>query len=203
MANDSATIGYLQPVDAIPYDDALEDLIQAVVVGVTGLAGDRVRPRWQQGTKPPPLPPAEVDWCAIGIVGDIVTDGDVAIEHDGDGDAGLGDDDLTNWETIPVLASFYGPNALSFATRFRDGLKLPQNREPMWINAGFVIGNISDRISNLPDQRNAQWVHRYDLPVTFRRATTRTYTVRNLVEAEITIGTDTGYVSDVTVIAQP
>lgn len=198
---DSTTLGYLLPADTILTDDALEDALQSVVVGVTGLAGQLVRPRWQPD--PPPLPDVNVNWCAIGIVGDIETLGDAAIEHQPDADAGLGTDDLTNWEALPILASFYGPSAMLYAARFRDGLKLPQNREPMWVNGGLVVGNVADRITNRPEQRNDQWIHRYDLSVTFRRAITRTYTVRNLVEADITLGTDTGLVSDVTVIVQP
>lgn len=204
MANDSTALGYLLPTDTIANDDGLEDLIHDILAGITGLAGDLVRPRWQQGTKPPALPDADVTWCAAGIVGDITSDGDADIEHDADADAGLGADDVTRWEDIPILASFYGPAAMATAARLRDGLKLPQNREPMWINAGMVLGNVSDRLTNLPELRNAQWVHRYDLSLMFRRAVTRTYTVRNLVEASGTIQTDNGLdAAYSTVIVQP
>lgn len=47
--NNSATGGYLSPLD-IPEpeeDTALEDVLQRWLVGITRLAGERIRPRWQ------------------------------------------------------------------------------------------------------------------------------------------------------------
>lgn len=188
MANDSASGGYLLPTDSVVNDDALEDLLQSVVVGITGLPGDLVRPRWQPD--PPPLPDVAVNWCAIGSI-DFDTEGTASIEHDPDADAGMGQDDLTTWETFDVVASFYGPNSQRYAGILRDGLQIGQNREAMWL-AGNLVHRSAYKVENRPDLRNDQWVRRYDVRCTFARAVNRTYTVRNLLTASGTIETDNG-----------
>lgn len=196
---DSSTGGYLLPTDTILTDDALEDLLQSVVVGITGLPGPMVRPRWQD--PPPSLPPVTADWCAIGAI-EFRTTGTAAFEHLPDADDGLGVDELTRWEHFDVIASFYGPNSQRYASRYRDGLQVAQNREAMWLNGNIVVQATLD-LENRPDLRNDQWVGRYDVRTTFARAITRTYTVRNLVEADGTLTTDTGVSTDFTVTVQP
>src|ERR1022692_10145 len=47
-------------------DDALDALLQGLVVGVTAIPGNLVRPRWQP--VPPPQPDQNTNWCAIGVV---------------------------------------------------------------------------------------------------------------------------------------
>src|SRR5574340_383319 len=88
MANTSATGGYLSPdASALPLEgDALDALLQGMVVGITGLPGAMVRPRWQSVV--PKQPEPTVDWCAIGITTSDRTDYPVE-EHDGTGDGEL------------------------------------------------------------------------------------------------------------------
>jgi len=67
MPNDSTTGGYIVPgtpeLDA--YDATLEDIIQGALAGITGLAGNLVRPKWQP--EPANQPDKSVDWCAFGL----------------------------------------------------------------------------------------------------------------------------------------
>lgn len=199
MANDSASGGYLLPTDTVIDDQALQDLLQGAVVGITGLPGPMVRPRWQ--TDPPPLPAVGADWAAIGAIS-FDTEGNAYIEHLDEEDSGLGTDELTNWEAFDVIVSFYGPNAQRSAGRFRDGIQVPQNREALWTNGNIVYVDARGP-ENLPDLRNDQWVQRYDIRARFRRAVSRTYTVRNLVEASGTIQADTGTTENFAVTVQP
>lgn len=197
---DSTVAGYLLPTDSVQNDVELEDILQGAVVGVTGLPGRYVIPRWQED--PPPLPPVNVNWCAIGSI-DFDTEGTASIDHLPNADGGLGNDELTQWETFDVIASFYGPDSQAYASRFRDGLQIGQNREAMWVSANMVFRSAA-RVENRPDVRNDQWIRRYDVRCTFARALTRTYTVRNLIEAEGTITADTGLVTAfTTVTVQP
>ena len=107
MANTSATGGYLSPdVVSPPLEgDDLDDEFQEAVVGITGLAGSLVRPRWQPGN--PKQPEPTVDWCAIGITTQ-TPDATPHIQHSG---AGNGKDTLKRHELINVLCTFYGPNS--------------------------------------------------------------------------------------------
>jgi len=68
MLNDSTTGGPLLPLLPPPApleDDALDDFLQTLVVGLTGLPATMVSPRWQ--TPERTRPKSMVDWCAIGV----------------------------------------------------------------------------------------------------------------------------------------
>lgn len=185
MANTSATGGYLLPgATSPPLQDAdLDALIQKVVVGLTGLPGSLVRPRWQPVV--PKQPDPGTDWCAIGVT--VLDDDDYpSLEHDGAGD---GQDQFSKHETIEVLASFYGPYAGTYAAQFRDGLYVPQNREAL------IAANLSlldaGRVVPAPELVNQQWVRRFDVDLRLRRKVERTYPVLNLLSAATVIDTDT------------
>ncbi|KAA2237673.1 phage neck terminator protein [Salinarimonas soli] len=186
MANDSSTRGYLAPLGAPPPDDDdLADILQAMVVGITGLDGALVRPRWQP--RPPPVPPVDVNWCAIGIT---ARQGDYlgAVIHDG---AGEGTSTHQRHEDLEVLATFYGPAANGYASRLRDGLSIAQNREPLFLaGIAYVAPGAPVQLS---DEVGALIRRRVDLPLQFRRQTDRTYAVLNLRSAQggITEGTST------------
>lgn len=184
MPNTSATGGYLSPAaSARPLeDDALAAALQAMVVGITGLPGNMVRPRWQPVV--PKQPEVGTDWCAIGVTTDDSTDYPAVI-HDGTGD---GDDQLQRWDEFTVLASFYGPNAMGFADLLRDGLYIAQNREQMQADDMDLI-EVGTR-TTAPDLLNQQWIRRYDLPIRIRRKSVRTYPVLNILSADSTVTTD-------------
>lgn len=180
MANTSATGGYLTPISPpIAEDDALDDIFQELIVGLTALPADLVRPRWQPVDRK--MPDVGVNWCAIGVTTD-EPDNDPYLRHS---PASTGQDTLQRTETIRVLATFYGPNAKGYAKIARDGLHIAQNRTQLEIALLAVI--TTDTIRAVPEQINNQWVRRYDLPLVFRRTVQRTYAIENLVSADVTL----------------
>jgi len=184
MANDSSTGGFISPAgsSAPLQDDALADFLQELVVGITGLPADLVRPRWQSTV--PKQPEATVDWCAIGVTS-IEGDDYPAEVHDGTDD---GSSRFEKHETLNLLASFYGPHAQGNAGMLRDGLYIAQNREAM----AAQNMNLTDAagITAAPDLINQRWVRRYDLPIRFRRKVERVYPILNILSASIDTETD-------------
>jgi hypothetical protein len=177
MANTSASGGYLTPAGTpTPADEALEDILQPMVVGITGLPGKMVRPRWQPGN--PKQPEPDVNWCAIGVM-HTKQDANPAIEHDGAGD---GADQYQRHQDVILLATFYGPNAQAYGQLLSDGMYVPQNGEALRaLNMAFV--EVGDLIA-APDLINQQWVRRYDLRIRLRRKIERTYPVLNILSAD-------------------
>lgn len=206
--NDSSTGGYLTPsVASPPLEDAeLDALIQQMVVGITGLPGNMVRPRWQPVV--PKQPEPSVNWCAIGVttqdsdagpaivhqadfVGNVVlADGTQVAESSGP--VGYGDingrDTYIRHQDIEVLASFYGPNGKRYAQQLSDGLAIPQNREQLGVNDMAFVD--AGAIRAVPEMVNQQWIRRYDMTVRLRRKITRTYAVLNLLSADVQTTTD-------------
>ncbi|MCY1215553.1 hypothetical protein D9M69_119340 [compost metagenome] len=183
MANTSATGGYLTPTAPVPpEDDALDNLLQELVAGVTGLPGNLVRPRWQPTV--PKQPEPSVNWCALGITVQ-TPDAGPAIRHDPAGD---GSDTYIRHQDILLLCTFYGPAAKGYAQRLADGLAIPQNGEQLGLNDMAFVS--AGDIRAAPDFVNQQWVRRYDLTVQLRRKITRTYPVLNLLSAQASTETD-------------
>lgn len=185
MPNTSASGGYLAPPSAAPaYDAALDRVVQQIVVGITGLPGAYVRPRWQPVQ--PKQPDPSVDWCAIGVQS-ITPDDGPAIVHDGAGD---GSDTIRRHEAIEFVASFYGPNGLGSASLLRDGISLPQNVEAI---AAVGLAYIStSQITPAPALVNEQWIRKYDIRLSFRRRVDRAYPVLNLLSAHGTSTPEVG-----------
>lgn len=183
MTNTSATGGFLAPTSAAPAeDDALDDLFAELVVGVTGLDRNLVRPRWE--TEPSAQPAIGIDWCVINVT-QSDPDANAWIGHD---PAGEGTDRMQRHETLSVLASFVGPNASSLVALFRDGMAVAQNREALRAR-GIAFVSVGRSVL-VPDFFNQQWRRRVDLPLTFRRQVNRTYPVLNLLSAEGEVATD-------------
>lgn len=182
MANTSATGGYLAPGGTpLPADVALEDILQPMVAGITGLAGQYVRPRWQPGN--PRQPEPDIDWCAIGVTS-TTNDANPAIEHIGAGD---GEDRYQRHQQVDLLATFYGPNAQGYGQRLSDGIYLPQNSEAIRPH-GMAFVDASELIG-VPELVNQQWVRRYDLRIRLRRKIDRTYQVLNILSADPAVTT--------------
>ncbi|MDH0287680.1 hypothetical protein N7414_01025 [Pseudomonas sp. GD04087] len=177
MANTSASGGYLTPAGIpTPADEALEDILQPMVVGITGLPGKMVRPRWQPGN--PKQPEPNTNWCAIGVM-HTKQDANPAIEHDGTGD---GADQYQRHQDVILLATFYGPNAQAYGQLLSDGMYVPQNGEALRaLNMAFVEAG---ELIAAPDLINQQWVRRYDLRIRLRRKIERTYPVLNILSAD-------------------
>lgn len=180
MANDSTTSGFLAPSASPVYDNPLDDIFQAAVVGITGLPGSLVRPRWQP--EPPQQPAFDVNWCALGAVRSIVDT--FSHEHvDENGDYRVERD-----ETLYVLHSFYGPAAHSNVERLRDGLDVPQNRDTL-AAAGVGVVEIQEA-TILPALLKEKWVRRVDVTVVYRRRTQRAFPVLTVTSAQGSLVTD-------------
>lgn len=187
MSNTSATGGYLSPAASpAPLDDAaLGDFLQAMVVGITGLPGKMVRPRWQQ--TPPNIPARNTDWAAAGVT-ERQPETFAATQHVDD--AGGGYDVLYRNEEISYLVSFYGPNAGSNVGVMSDGLQIPQNLEVLAAQRMGLIESAKPR--RAPELIKNIWMDRYDLEIRFRRQIVRQYTVLTLLSAVGTVVTDSG-----------
>lgn len=182
MANNSATGGYLQPTTPSPaYDLALDVQVQNFVVGITGLDGKLVRPRWQP--RPPAQPERDVNWCAVGIMS-IDTEYGHSTQHRPTGD---GYDEAEAYETLELLASFYGPGCSGLAALLRDGLWVAQNREAMRAQ-GMALLEVR-RVTRLGEDIGGEWRQRADLPIRLSRNVSRSYPVLNLLQAQLALET--------------
>lgn len=184
MATDSSVAGYLNPSAAAPYDDALDDFLQGVIVGLTGLPGSLVRPRWQ--SEPPQRPEFNVNWCSFGLT-DTEVDTFAYERHDPSGE---GPTKVERDEILSFIHSFYGPNAHGIAERFRDGFEIPQNRDVL---SSGGIGLIEvQRAVKVPSLLAERWVPKIDVMVLYRRRTSRSYPVLTIRSAGIEIVTQDG-----------
>lgn len=186
MTNTSATGGYLQPTSppAPPLEDqALDRFVQQVVVGVTGMPGSRVFPRWQPD--PPNLP--DGDWCGAGVL-TRVGDTFASEIHVSDGD---GHDLIHRQEILGCQASFYGSNAGALSSLFRDGLSVAQNREALQ-RAAFGLVEVGEAV-DAPQLTKEKWLRRVDVGFRLRREVLRSYPVLNLLQGQVVLdcGVDT------------
>lgn len=180
MDNTTARPGYLTPTTSPIDQTALENVLQEMVVGVTGLRPDLVRPRWQPN--PPSRPKLKETWAAVGVK---EYQGSTSYKEHGDDSTTIVT--LTDFE---LLASFYGPDALGKATQLRDGLVVDQNRAALRKH-GMAIVHIGNP-RNVPEQKKGKWIPRIDLPLNIQWETRQTFGVRNIASADGTIVTDTG-----------
>lgn len=205
--NDSSTGGFLLPFDPAPLaDQALTVALQNIVAGTTGMPGALIRVMWQ--SIPVKQPEYDVDWAAIGVtVIDSDTNdtqvfnnptisnlpapvGELAL---GVGAAGGGSPIGNSYqlngfmqavenERMNVVVSFFGPNATGNARLLRAGIKMGQNREPLFfIHAGLMsIGTLRW----VPEFVNQQWIPRMDFDFILSRTITRLYAIDPIVSAE-------------------
>lgn len=194
---DSSTGGYLAPVTLAPTDDAgFDQLLQPVLVGITGLDPTLVRRAWQANVDPttglpvtPPDPTRNTDWCSFRTI-DEDADVNPTFIHDGSDNGGLGTSTSLRTEEAQVMVSFYGPNATANASLLRDGFGISQNREAM--RASGVAFVRTERITKVPDLQNGAWIRRADLVFRCRRVAVRTYAIRNVESLSGQIITDQG-----------
>lgn len=166
---------YIQPTSTVslPRGFTLTQFIQTVMVGVSGLSGPFVRPKWQ--VEPPKQPDLDVNWMAIGI--------DICVP-DANGYVWPNQDGSTysqRMETLEVGCSIYGPDALEIYGLIRDGFQIEQNR---WqLNAagmGFIEVTTARKI---PDLFNQRWIERVVTSVFLRREIQRIYAVPTIISA--------------------
>lgn len=173
----SAVAGYLTPVITTQeYDNAFDDFFHGVIVGVTALDKNLVRPRWQED--PPTLPQRTVTWVGFGVVGDAVPD-TFAYEAV---------DKIVRHEVATVLCTFYGPLANTYAALLRDGLALSQNRWELDRENIGLIEAIGPR--TFAESIKDTWVRRADLSIRLRREVGRKYEILSLLSAHGIVHTD-------------
>lgn len=191
MTNTSATGGFLLPNPA-PAPQPLEDaalvaFFQGLVVGLTGLDGTLVRPRWQPVMPTPP--DNATTWVAVGIHSR-EADAFAYTYHDPNASSGAGADVVQRTETLDVLCSVYGPGADGVAALIRDGLSVSQNLEAAEA-AGLSVIDVGPARA-MSTVINTLWYYRLDMMLHFRRLLTRQYPVLNILSADITLVADTG-----------
>lgn len=150
--------------------DALEDLFQATLVGVTGLAGELVRPRWQP--EPPNMPDFADNWCAFGVTV-MPADKFVYLRQVDDETV-----ELECSEELAVLVSFYGPASQRIAGEWRDGLQIDQNRADLQAQAIKLVESLDQR--QVPALLKQVWTKRIDAPSRWRRWVRRRYLVNSI-----------------------
>lgn len=171
MTNTSASGGFLRLSPEQGQHD-LDDVLNDLVAGITGLPGELVRPRWQPD--PPEVPEPDVNWCAFGITQFDPLNMPV-VRHQG---ADEGHDEVIDNEELQAPLSFFGPQHLVMARAFRRGIYVPQNRH-LLRPAGLAFVKVGT-IVVLPAQVALGWRARADLPLTFRLETRSSLPVLNL-----------------------
>jgi hypothetical protein len=190
MANDSSTGGPLQPLGTAspqPLEGAAWlDFLQAWIVGMTGLAGTNVTPRWQ--AEPINIPAAGTAWIAFGVTRRSA-DTYPYVAHISTGD---GHDEMHRHETFTLAISCYDTGSTGqadyYASLLRDGCAVPQNQEYLQAQNCNVIA-YGDLLP-LPVVVNTRWLNRIDFDIVMRREIRRDYAVLNVLEGAGTIKTD-------------
>lgn len=181
-------MGYLRPA-ALPaplQDQALYEALQAAVVGITGLDGTLVRPRWQP--EPSLLPPAATCWIAVGVTDrdadtfpwqGVLEDGTYQMRRN---------EEFTLFCTVYDLG--YGGLADGVAGELRDGLMVPQNLEDLAASEIYLVSDADLAVA--PVLFKQRWMYGVDLKIRFRRQITRDYAVPTLAGASAKLYTDDG-----------
>lgn len=185
--SDSASGGYLRPptpgsTPALPRGLNLTQFLQTVIVGVSGLSGTLVRPKWQ--ISPPKQPDIDIDWIGFGI--DVLSPDTYAFV----GMDAAGVTTTQRQEGLEVSLSIYGPNGIEIAGLIVDGFQIQQNLEALRsVKMGFQE---STQPRQVPDLVNERWIQRVQLGLIFRRQITRTYPILPILSAQGRIHTVLG-----------
>lgn len=179
----SATGGYTKPsfTEPNPKNLTLTQFIQTMFVGLTGLPGPMVRPKWQE--KPPQAPDVGVNWLAYGIASSAA---------DFNAYLGMNTDDqavLQRQEQLEVQVSIYGPDALDLVEVIRDGFQIPQNQAGM-LSARMGLVEVTKAL-HIPELINERFFNRYEMAVVLNRQVQREYPILYFLSAAGTIYTQT------------
>lgn len=158
------------PLPAVIEDLDLDRIFQANLVGITGLPGRLVRPRWQP--EPPNQPDFTENWAALGVT---ATEADTfAFIRQVD----AATVELERDQFITVLVSFYGPASGNYLGLYRDGLSVQLNRLSL-TEAGIKLIEVG-KARQLPALLKEKWMKRQDIQVEFARRIRRLYTLASI-----------------------
>lgn len=181
---------YVRPSDTVADGTALEDTFQGVIVAITGLPGNLIRPRWQP--EPANPPGADIDWIAFGL--SALAPQWNAYQHlDPTGENYL----VEGSQVLSCNLSFYGPGHAHRRGEFLDGLQIGQNLEELEA-AKIKFMEFANPVQ-VPALFKNQWRLRSDVRVIFNRWVTRTYPIKSILSANGTIVTDTGLSAPISV----
>lgn len=176
----SATGGYILPTTpALPGGLTLDQFIQQAFVGMTGLNGKVVRPKWQVNM-PKDKPLTSDNWLAFGI-SETLPDANAYTEQKQDGTGQT----LQRHQGLSVLCSFYGPAALNNAQILRDAFQAPQNRDVL--KTGFIDFTGCGSAIKVPEVHGGVWFMRVDMTVFLTQQINRDYTVLDFASSSGTI----------------
>lgn len=178
MATNSASAGYLAPTTSPDYDAALDVVLHDVIVGVTGLPGNLVRPKWQP--VPPTRPEYTENWCSFGVQ-NMQSDYSSYDEEQANGLSQKVDRD----EVLEVLHSFHGPNSTANARRLKTALSVGQNRDALTA-AGIALLDVGD-VRRVPTLQTERWVQKADLLVRYRRRVSVSFPVLTILSGQVSI----------------
>jgi hypothetical protein len=180
----------------------LDDFMQQVVVGITGLPGNLVFPRWQ--AEPPNLPQTKVSqtdtegvscWAAVGVTESTPWGFPALTEQNVGAATATGFQRVSDQEEFKLLCSFYGPAADAYATILRLGLTVGQNRECLQLlGIGFQQTSGRRLVPSLVQGRN---LRRVDITVTFMREVKIFYPVLYLLTSAVSLATDVGFTDEI------
>lgn len=162
---------YVLPTPPGPLmDNALQDALQLMVVGITGLPPTSCVPRWQP--EPPNQADFGTDWAAFGLMS---TEMDVYSYQE---QLDLNTLQVEADESLNMLFSFYGPDAQANAGLLQMGIQVQRNRDDLTaINVKLTAMGQPRQVPLLQKQ---VWVKRVDIAGTFRRRVIRTYALPNI-----------------------
>lgn len=174
MPNTSATGGYLQQVVGPMEGLDFRRFIGTLLVGVSGLPANMVRPSWQ--ANPAPIPDINTNWMAFGQTSRRADNDPYQTENQNGTES-----TMIRHEDCEFLLTMYGPDCLQLAGEIRDGLELTQNTESLLL-AGMAFIDMSD-ILHAPELINDRYFDRADMTMTIRREIRREYRILNFVAA--------------------
>lgn len=144
--------------------------MHSVLVGVSGLARENVRPAYQRN--PPKLPDYKTDWLAYNLTNFQAENGSAYVEGER----------LERHESFDCVCVFYGLNAQDRAGIVRDSFELSQNRTALLVNGiGFKGCSAAVRA---PELINNQYYERVDMTLSFMRQVKKDYRIFNFESAE-------------------